>query len=133
MKKVRMALCDYNAQRKTALALTINALGRFVILLSVLCAAQMYGAVQKWNLDFGGGPGPSAKTGLAASGQVSGDFWNYYTGAWLYYGPVDNLKTVDGAASDVDVIVANAPGVWGCGSSDVMYDGYIYPWYGQSA
>jgi hypothetical protein len=107
------------------------------LLLLLLIFSSKVLAVQKWSLDFGAGNGPSAKSGLAATGQGPNDFWNYYTrdgsGGWLYYGTVDNMKTVDGAASDVDVTVANAPGAWGLSSSDAMYDGYIYPWYGESA
>jgi len=93
-----------------------------------------------WDIDFGAGTGPSAKTGLAATGQAANDFWNYYTrddgaGGWLTFGAVPNLKLADGIVTSVGIEVANAAGYWEYFSTDPMYFGYIYPnpSYGQNA
>jgi Bacterial Ig domain/Immunoglobulin domain/Immunoglobulin I-set domain len=89
------------------------------------------------DIDFGAGTS-GGKTGFAAIGQTPNDFWNYYTrddgqGGWLTLGAVSNLKFVDGSLSGAGVIVANAPGYWTAGSSDPMFDGYIYPLDGGNA
>lgn len=87
------------------------------------------------NVDFGAGAEPSDKIGLAAAGQSASDFWNYYTrddavGNWRTFGAVVNLKTSSSVATGVGMTVANAPGAWGLGSPDKMYDDYIYPFDG---
>ena len=88
------------------------------------------------DVDFGSGAGPSPKAGLAATGQTTNDFWNFYTrdgaGGWLTFGAVSNLKLVNSTATSVGMTVANAPGAWGNGSSDPMYNGYIYPFSGNA-
>jgi len=86
------------------------------------------------DVDFGGGD-HTAEVGPAATGHTAGDFWNYYTrndaqGGWLSFGYLSNLKTVEGAVTGVGLTVANAPGAWGLGSADDMYDSYIYPFDG---
>lgn len=98
----------------------------------VLDAGDALGAQFLVNVDFGAGPGPSAKVGLAATGQTTNDFWNFYTrdngrGGWRTNGALTNLEQADGAPTEVGLIVANAPGAWGSGSSDPMYQDYIYP------
>ncbi len=87
------------------------------------------------NVDFGSGPGPSRKTGPAATGQATTDFWNYYTrddefGNWRDWGTLENLKLANGTATTTGLSVANAPGAWGNQSTDPMYEGYIYPFDG---
>ncbi len=89
------------------------------------------------NVDFGAGPATSGspKAGPAAVGQATNDFWNFYTrdddsGGWRTFGVLANLKFANGAVSSCGMTVLNAPGAWGDGSSDPMYDSYIYPFDG---
>jgi len=92
------------------------------------------------DVDFGAGPingGVSAKTGFAAIGQNTNDFWNYYTrdngsGGYRTFGADPNLKTASGAVSAVGLTVSDAPGAWGNGSSDPMYATYLYSFDGGS-
>jgi hypothetical protein len=89
------------------------------------------------NVDFGAGTGPSTKSGLAGTGQAANDFWNFYTrddgnGGWLSFGSLPNLKLASGDITSVGMTVDNAPGYWGSGSSDPMYNGYIYPFGGNA-
>ena len=72
------------------------------------------------------------KVGLAATGQTTNDFWNFYNrdngqGGWRVNGALPNLKFADGSASSVGLVVSNAPGRWYNGSSDAMYGTYLYP------
>src|SRR5205085_10138847 len=83
------------------------------------------------DVDFGGGS-TTSKTGFAATGVATNDFWNFYTrddghGGWLVNGSLPNLKLVDGSITAAGLTVNNGPGAWGNGSSDPMYAGYIYP------
>ena len=83
---------------------------------------------------FGAGTA-TTETGPAAIGHANDDFWNFYTrddghGGWLSFGGLSNLKTVEGGATGAGLTVQNAPGAWGNGSSDVMYNSYIYPFDG---
>lgn len=87
------------------------------------------------NVDFGQDLAGSAKTGFAARGLTTNDFWNFYTrddgaGGWRTFGTLTNLKTASGVTTEVVMTVANAPGSWGNGSTDPMYVGYIYPFNG---
>src|SRR5438046_836618 len=84
------------------------------------------------NVDFGVG-NRSLKTGFAATGQSTNDFWNLYRhyepkflpGADLVSeGRLKELKLADGMETKVSVAVNNAPGVWGNSSGDAMYDNY---------
>ena len=86
------------------------------------------------NLDFGVGSA-SRKTGFAATGEGTNDFWNLYRhydpkyvpgAALIADGSMRGLKFADGSASSVAVAVVNAPGVWGNASGDAMYDSYIF-------
>jgi Big-like domain-containing protein len=88
------------------------------------------------SVDFGAGS-TTSETGPAAVGQSSNDFWNFYTrddgqGGWLNSGALQNLKYSDGTPSTAGLTVANAPGAWGNGSSDAMYNSYIYPFSGNA-
>src|SRR5205823_5607092 len=86
------------------------------------------------DVDFGGGDSTS-EVGPAATGHSASDFWNYYTrndgqGGWLTFGFLSNLKTVEGVATAAGLTIANAPGSWGNGSADDMYNSYDYPFDG---
>jgi len=87
------------------------------------------------DVDFGAG-NSTAKTGAAAVGQTN-DFWNFYTrddgaGGWRTFGVLAGLKQVDGTSTAVGLTVENAPGAWGNGSTDPMYNSYIYPFEGEA-
>ncbi|HYV33122.1 MAG TPA: hypothetical protein VEO53_18690 [Candidatus Binatia bacterium] len=86
------------------------------------------------NVDFGVGH-QSAKTGFAATGQSTNDFWNLYRhydpkflpGTRLVHdGELKNLKLADGTGTKIFLTVSNAPGVWGNASGDAMYDTYVF-------
>jgi len=86
------------------------------------------------DVDFGddGGNGVSMKTGYAAVGLATNDFWNFYDrstspGVWRSSGALVNMPLADGEATTVGMSVSDAPGAWGVASSDPMYQGYIYP------
>jgi hypothetical protein len=86
------------------------------------------------NVDIGAGSATS-EVGSAATGHGPADFWNFYTrddgsGGWRTFGVLSNLKTAEGLATAAGMTIANAPGAWGNGSSDSMYDGYDYPFDG---
>ena len=88
-----------------------------------------------WLLSVDFGSDLNGKTGFAALGQTTNDFWNFYSrddgaGGWRTFGVLSNLKTVAGTVTPVGLTVANAPGAWGNGSPDAMYDDYIYPFNG---
>ncbi len=88
-----------------------------------------------WLLSVDFGSDLNGKTGFAALGQTTNDFWNFYSrddgaGGWRTFGVLSNLKTVDGTVTPAGLTVANAPGAWGNGSPDQMYDDYIYPFNG---
>src|SRR5712671_1853507 len=88
------------------------------------------------NVDLGAGTATS-KTGPAAIGFNASDFWNFYTrddgnGGWLTLGGLENLRYSDGASSAAGIVVINAPGAWGNGSSDPMFEGYLYPFGGNA-
>ena len=76
------------------------------------------------------------KTGFAAIGQTANDYWNGCSrdGAsstdWLNFVTVNNLTNADGTVSAVGLTLANAPGAWGNGVADAMYDSYLYPFDG---
>jgi hypothetical protein len=91
------------------------------------------------NVDFGAGPATSVsqKAGPAAVGQGTNDFWNFYTrdddsGEWRAFGVVSSLKFANGAVSTSGMTVLNAPGAWADGSSDPMYNSYVYPFDGAN-
>jgi hypothetical protein len=86
------------------------------------------------DVDFGddGGGGVSSKTGYAAVGQTTNDFWNFYDrsispGVWRTSGTLTNLMTAAGVTTTVGMSVSDAQGAWHNGSSDPMYNLYIYP------
>src|SRR4051812_38845009 len=108
-------------------------------LLWLLLATQLQGQ-SLINIDFGVGS-RSAKTGFAATGHATNDFWNLYR----HYDPkfvpgmplvsdgvLANLKFADGGDSKATVMVTNAPGVWGNATGDPMYDSYIFAQNGSN-
>lgn len=76
------------------------------------------------NVDFGWG----GKSGLAAFGQGSGDYWNVYHNTGSEPGTLAHLYWSDGSGSSVGLVVTNAPGV---GANpfclDPMYQSFIHP------
>jgi hypothetical protein len=84
------------------------------------------------NVDFGPLKGESLKVGPAATGQTSSDFWNYYTrddgnGGYRTCGGLTDMKWANGESSAVGLNITNAPGCWGNGATDPMYNYYLYP------
>jgi|GEM_PF-348564 len=92
------------------------------------------------NVDFGVGMS-SPKTGLAATGLSTNDFWNIYS----HYSPrhlpgkpyqtngfLDKLKLSDRTETVVSLGVTNAPGTWGNSSGDAMFDHFIFPHNGSN-
>ncbi|HWQ93459.1 MAG TPA: hypothetical protein VN673_17445, partial [Clostridia bacterium] len=82
-----------------------------------------------------GGADSTGKLGPAAIGRSTNDFWNFYTrndghGGWLNSGTLGNLKNVEGTPTGAGMTIVNAPGAWGNGSSDEMYNSYNYPFDG---
>ncbi len=86
------------------------------------------------NVDFGAGA-RSGKTGFAATGQTTNDFWNLYRHYEPRYAPgmpfvtngiLRDLKQADGSPTPLSLTVSNAPGVWGNATGDPMYDGYLF-------
>ena len=74
---------------------------------------------------------------MAAVGQAANDFWNFSArndgmGGWRTSGSVSNLSLADGTGTGVGLTVQNALGMWGNGSSDPMYDSYLYPFSGNA-
>ena len=87
------------------------------------------------NVDFGGGLTNSLEVGPAAVGQAANDFWNFYTrddgsGGWRTFGGLSDLKLANGSSSGAGLTVLNGPGAYPNGSSDPMYNVYIYPFDG---
>ena len=76
------------------------------------------------------------KTGYAAIGQTTNDYWNVCSRDgvsaydWLTFVAVSNLLTADRSLSAVGLTLSNAPGAWVNGSSDPMYNSYLYPFNG---
>ncbi|MEO6336986.1 MAG: type II secretion system protein [Verrucomicrobiota bacterium] len=106
----------------------------FLIVLALLFLATPIPAQTLLNVDFGVGE-KSAKTGFAATGQATNDFWNLYH----HYAPkfvpgmplvadgmLENLKLADGSDSKISMAVTNAPNVWGNASGDAMFDTFIF-------
>jgi type II secretory pathway pseudopilin PulG len=92
------------------------------------------------NVDFGVGTA-SLKTGMAAAGMGTNDYWNLYRHyqpkftpgmALVADGKLDKLKLADGTETGVSVAAQNAPGVWGNSSGDPMYDTYIFAQNGSN-
>src|SRR5258708_12903404 len=105
------------------------------ILVSLLALSLPVSAQTLLNVDFGVGS-RSLKTGFAATGQSTNDFWNLYRhydpkflpgAALVPDGLLKDLRMADGTETKVSAAVNNAPGVWGNSTGDPMYDSYIFP------
>lgn len=103
--------------------------------LQLVARAALIPSVQEPSLDPGSllnvdlcAPEPP-KVGPAYIG-LPGDLWNNYAMPWLYIGTLSDLTLADSTPSTVDLTVYNAPGQWGNGHSDPMFNGYVYPWDG---
>ena len=109
-------------------------------MVAVLALISNLSAQTLLNLDFGVGTA-SPKSGFAATGMATNDFWNLYR----HYDPrftpgmplvadgkLEGLKLADGSATSVSVTVSNAPGVWGNASGDPMYDTYLFAQNGSN-
>jgi len=76
-----------------------------------------------------------AKTGPAAIGHLTNDYWNLYsrdvpgTGGskWRQSGVLQDMKWSDGRPSPVVLEVQNAAGAWFTDSQDPMMYSYLYP------
>jgi hypothetical protein len=83
------------------------------------------------NIDFGGGF-PSGKKGQAAAGLSTNDYWNAYRQpSELGMPPVPDgrlreVRFADGTPASVEVLVTNAPGLWGNSTGDPMLDSYLF-------
>lgn len=86
-----------------------------------------------WNVDFG--TATTDKAGAAAVGQNTNDFWNAYpyAGGFNSGGGVVLLQTANTNLTAVGINLPGAPGSWGNGSLDPMYQGYVYPTFNPSA
>jgi hypothetical protein len=102
--------------------------------IKVLSAGSL--ETQLINIDFGSGGarGYSLKSGPAAIGQTSEDFWNFYdrdaspmSGDWRRSGTLFNLKLASGKSTVVCMSVSDAAGAWNDESADPMYKTYDYP------
>jgi hypothetical protein len=83
------------------------------------------------NVDYDSGIS-TTKTGFAAIGLTAGDIWNL-SSRDIGSGKVANLKYSDGNLSGATLLLSNAPGAWGNGASDPMYQGYLYSFSGNVA
>ena len=92
------------------------------------------------NVDFGVGAA-SVKSGHAATGLATNDFWNLHAHYNPRFAPgqppVSNhtssgLKLSDKSDSAVSIAVANAPGVWGNASGDAMFDSFLFAQNGSN-
>lgn len=110
-----------------------------IAIVAVLGAGESH-AQTLINVDFGVGS-KSAKTGFAATGQTTNDFWNlfrYYDPRYtpglplVYFREMNDLKLADGSQSGVTISVTNAPGVWGNATGDAMYDTYLFAQNGSN-
>ena len=114
-----------------------------ITIVSVLIAGSNLANAMLLDINFGAHLNPgnlgATKTGYAAIGESSGDFWNFYsrdnTSAfdWKVNGALTNLKLANGTVTSIGLTVFNLPGAWANGSSDPMYNSYLYPHSGISA
>jgi len=109
------------------------------VLVALMLAARLP-AQSLINVDFGSGA-RSPKTGPAATGVATNDFWNLYRHydpkfvpgiALVANGRMEKLKYADGTESSVSLAVTNAPGLWGNATGDPMYDSYIFSQNGSN-
>ncbi|MCL4788646.1 MAG: hypothetical protein KJ070_17940, partial [Verrucomicrobia bacterium] len=77
------------------------------------------------NVDFGG-TGTPYKTGLAAVGLTTSDFWNACYHPYNRAASIPNLKWSNQANSGAGMTVLNASGSWGNSLPDPMFHTYMY-------
>src|SRR5580700_9925263 len=65
----------------------------------------------------------TSKTGFAAAGVTTNDFWNSYE---LDSGDLPDLEFVDGSLSGAGLTVANLVAAYANGASDPMYGNYLF-------
>lgn len=110
-----------------------------ILILNLLRLAPAHAQVL-FNVDFGVGAA-SAKSGFAATGLATNDFWNLHA----HYNPrftpgqppvpnhtTEKLKLSDKSDSAVSIAVSNAPGVWGNASGDAMFDSFLFAQNGSN-
>jgi len=116
--------------------ITTNAPAQGAVTIGIAAPAPPANSGQLINVDLGaaGGRGYSLKTGFAAIGQATNDFWNFYDRDasstpydWRSSETLMNVKAASGAPTTVGVSISDAPGAWGDASSDPMYATYDYP------
>ncbi|HXT39234.1 MAG TPA: LamG-like jellyroll fold domain-containing protein, partial [Candidatus Angelobacter sp.] len=78
------------------------------------------------DLDFRGDSN-NVKSGFAATGKTTNDYWNVVSFPWQNLGTVENLKDADGTDTTVSATLANGGGYWFNSTRDSMFDGYVYP------
>ncbi len=110
---------------------------------SIIFAGSNLANAMLLDINFGAHLNPgnlsATKTGYAAIGESTGDFWNFYsrdnTSAfdWKVNGSLANLKLANGTVTSIGLTVNNLPGAWFNGSSDPMYNSYLYPLSGNTA
>lgn len=106
-----------------------------LLLVCLACSMQAFGQ-SLLNLDFGGTTA-QPKTGFAAAGRRTNDWWNPYNPYGERFVPGTapipdgglaalSLKWADGTVSPVSLAVTNAPGLWGNALGDAMLDSYLF-------
>jgi hypothetical protein len=95
-----------------------NTLGTFTVIVDTNADALL-------NIDFGAGTN-SSKTGYAAIGDATSDYWNHYPAAGQASGLLTNLLTAERLASPVGLMVANLAAAATNNSSDPMYKTFLF-------
>jgi len=70
--------------------------------------------------------------GVAAAGDSPSDVWNLYSrdlpgGAYSSRGAVAPLLDVTGKPGNAGLVIENAPGAWGSGSTNALMSTFLYP------
>src|SRR5438874_3020256 len=77
------------------------------------------------NVDFRGNS-DHVKTGLAATGRTTSDYWNVCSFPSQRTGTISELKQSDETVTPVTLTLENGGGYWFNSTGDAMYDGYTY-------
>jgi sugar lactone lactonase YvrE len=111
------------------------------VLLALFVGSFSASAAQRLlNLDYGAHQNPNfgIKTGPAAVGLASSDFWNLYSrdndgyGGVHINGVLNNLQWSDKTPTSTVLEVNNAGGAWYTLNSDPMFLSYLYPGHGET-
>ena len=81
------------------------------------------------NLDFAGGT-VSSKSGFAATGIATNDFWNSYNAVGNFSDAMSNLKMYDSTVSAIGMQLVNARFPYLSSSSDPMFHTYAFSYDG---